>query len=72
MYFVIFRWIDEKTHGRIKDIIAPPVSPLTKVIFAGAMYFNGDWEYPFSEKITKWYVFVNFENILRRQLASQW
>ena len=40
-------WADEKTHGRIRDIIAEELSDDTKIVLANALYYLGDWETPF-------------------------
>lgn len=43
----INRWIAKKTNNKITNIIEPPIARDTKVLFAGSLYFNGDWEFPF-------------------------
>ena len=48
----INKWVEENTHHRIKNIIAN-IDPLTRLILVNAMYFNGTWENPFTEKNTK-------------------
>lgn len=45
-------WADEKTHGRIRDIIAEEFSDDTKIILANALYYLGDWEIPFEANDT--------------------
>ncbi|HKI70046.1 MAG TPA: serpin family protein, partial [Verrucomicrobiae bacterium] len=45
-------WVDDSTHGRIKQIISPPIKNSTKVILANAIYFKGTWTYQFDKKNT--------------------
>ncbi len=52
--FACYRWIKQKTDGRIKEIVDSSIDPTTKAIIAGALYFNGNWEYPFFAEATKW------------------
>ncbi|XP_069693860.1 leukocyte elastase inhibitor-like [Periplaneta americana] len=51
---VINRWVENKTFGRIDQILQYPPSPTSKVIIASALYFNGAWEYPFLSETTSW------------------
>lgn len=47
-------WVDERTGGKIKELLTetPPAS--TRVIIASALYFKGAWEMPFfDQKLTK-------------------
>jgi serpin B len=39
--------------GKIKSIIDEPPSPTTTLAFINAVYFKGDWEVPFVERITR-------------------
>ena len=45
-------WADEKTHGRINDIIEKELHPLTGLVLANALYYLGDWELPFESSDT--------------------
>jgi len=45
-------WADEKTHGRIKDIIAQELPPETRIVLANALYYLGEWEMPFEANDT--------------------
>jgi serpin B len=45
-------WIEEHTQGRIKDI-APEFDPETRLALANAIYFKGNWLYPFTVSVTK-------------------
>lgn len=46
-------WVDSKTHGKIKKIVDPPISPLTMMILVNAIYFKGDWTLQFDKDDTK-------------------
>jgi len=46
-------WADERTHGKIKDIVQWPFDPLTRMILANAIYFKGTWARPFEKSATK-------------------
>lgn len=50
---IINAWADGSTHGRIKDVIRPPIDPATSVILANAIYFKGAWENKFEKSLTK-------------------
>jgi len=40
-------WASDKTHGRIKSILAQEPSPDTALMLTNALYFLGEWEMPF-------------------------
>lgn len=47
-------WIEGKTSGRIKDLIAPGmVNEMTRLILTNAIYFKGRWSVPFDKDFTK-------------------
>jgi serpin B len=48
----INRWIEEKTQGMIKDMIKD-VSPEAVMFLVNAIYFKGDWEFPFDPNQTR-------------------
>lgn len=48
---IINAWVEKKTKGKIKDIIQG--GPLGALVLTNAIYFKGQWEYPFKEKNTK-------------------
>ncbi|HNR88331.1 MAG TPA: serpin family protein [Spirochaetota bacterium] len=49
----INEWISKKTAGRIAGLLPPgSVSPATSLVLANALYFLGNWEYPFDPKKT--------------------
>ncbi|XP_049799543.1 serpin B8-like [Schistocerca nitens] len=47
-------WIEDKTHGRIKDIIGKDtLDAYTLMVVVNAIYFKGEWHRVFSEDTTK-------------------
>jgi serine protease inhibitor len=46
-------WVDENTNGKIKEIVDPPIDPLTVMFLINAIYFKGIWTYEFDENKTK-------------------
>jgi len=47
-------WVEEKTEEKIKDLIKPGVlNPMTRLVLTNAIYFKGDWAYPFKKKSTR-------------------
>lgn len=50
----INRWVEDKTERRIKDLIPPrAVEPDTRLVLVNAIYFLGDWKYPFDHGETR-------------------
>lgn len=46
-------WVAEETEQKITDLIpAGAIDPLTRLVLANAIYFNGSWLYPFMENAT--------------------
>lgn len=45
-------WSDEKTHGRIKQIITEELPPDSRIVLANALYYLGEWELPFEANNT--------------------
>lgn len=46
------KWANEKTHGRIKQIINEELPESTRIVLADALYYLGDWELPFEANNT--------------------
>ncbi|EOA27264.1 hypothetical protein CARUB_v10023384mg [Capsella rubella] len=47
-------WVEEQTKGLITNLLAPnSASPLTDIIFANALFFNGKWVKQFDPSLTK-------------------
>ena len=46
-------WVAEETEDKIEDLIpAGAIDPLTRLVLANAIYFNGSWLHPFSQNAT--------------------
>jgi serpin B len=45
-------WCGDHTHGKISEMVEPPIDPATRLILLDAVYFKGDWETPFQKKRT--------------------
>jgi serpin B len=46
-------WVEEETEEKILDLIPPnAITPLTRLVLANAIYFNGSWLYPFDQSAT--------------------
>ena len=51
---IINSWIEQKTSGNIKDLLAPgSLGPPSRLVLTNAVYFKGTWENTFDEKATK-------------------
>lgn len=56
-------WIEQKTEGKIKDMISEDdVDSLTRLIITNAIYFKGNWVVPFDPQATKKDVFYVSED----------
>ncbi|MBC7320232.1 serpin family protein, partial [bacterium] len=61
---MINKWVEDKTNGKIKDIIKPDdINALTRLILTNAIYFKGKWELQFDPKNTKNMPFYVSENV---------
>lgn len=59
----INKWVENRTEGHIKDLLSLAPSQDTSVILVSALYFHGEWEYPFYPTMTKSRPFyVNYNN----------
>ena len=52
-------WCSKKTHGKITEIL-DELNPATVMLLLNAVYFRGEWTYPFNPEKTKGGVFYNF------------
>ena len=50
---VMNAWVSEMTSGRIPSIVTGPISPLTHLYLANAVYFKGGWAAAFDASKTK-------------------
>lgn len=49
----INNWTNEKTQGKIQDILAPgSTDELTRMVITNAIYFKGKWGEPFEPRNT--------------------
>jgi serpin B len=55
-------WGEEKTNGRIKEIINWNLHPETHLLLANAIYFKGNWRWQFSEAKTENMPFHRLDN----------
>ncbi len=56
-------WVEEETQEKIKDLIpSGAIDTLTRLVLANAIYFNGSWQYPFSENGTENAPFFALDN----------
>uniref|UniRef100_A0A1J3H8L8 Serpin-ZX n=1 Tax=Noccaea caerulescens TaxID=107243 RepID=A0A1J3H8L8_NOCCA len=47
-------WVEKQTNGLITDLLPPrSVTPLTDLIFANALFFNGRWDKEFDPSLTE-------------------
>ena len=47
-------WVEEKTQGKIQDILtAGDLTLLTQLVLVNALYFKGNWVYPFEPELTQ-------------------
>lgn len=52
LLFLYFSWVNQKTEGKIPQIVEGELSPDTKIVMASALYFNARWEKSFFEGTT--------------------
>lgn len=50
---IINNWVDEKTHGKITEILKPPIDSATIMFLINAIYFKGDWTIQFDPEYTR-------------------
>lgn len=46
-------WVSNATQGKIKEIVESPLNPDLVAIIINAIYFKGDWTYPFDPNNTE-------------------
>jgi len=49
---IINDFIEEQTSGKIKNLITPDLSTLTRLVITNAIYFKGNWEWEFDKSDT--------------------
>jgi serpin B len=50
---MVNRWVEEATHGKIKQMIEGPMSGMTGAFLCNAIYFKGTWEKQFDAHETQ-------------------
>jgi len=55
-------WGEEKTNGRIQDILKEPLHPETHLLLANAIFFKGNWAGQFDEAKTQSMPFHRLDN----------
>jgi len=50
---IINQWIEDHTHGKIEEMIEPPLPQDIAMLLINAIYFNGKWKYEFDEDNTR-------------------
>ncbi len=50
---IINNWVDNRTHGKISEIVDSPISPLMMMFLINAIYFKGDWTCQFDRDLTR-------------------
>jgi len=57
--------VDEKTHGKITEIVDPPIDSSTVMFLINAIYFKGTWTYEFDEDDTRedWFYLLDSSRI---------
>ena len=64
-------WCSKKTHGKI-DKILDELSPDIVMILLNAVYFKGDWEFPFNPRLTRDSLFGDSNSIKKKvKMMSQ-
>ena len=46
-------WVSEQTHGKITEMVTPPIHPLTILFLINALYFKGQWRRQFDKAATR-------------------
>lgn len=46
-------WVDRSTNGKIDQMVEPPIDPAVIAILMNAIYFKGNWMFPFDPENTQ-------------------
>jgi len=46
-------WVSQATNGKITEMVKPPIDPSTAAILMNAIYFKGNWMFPFDTAHTR-------------------
>lgn len=55
---IISDWVEDNTNGNIKDMIEPPIDPLTVMFLINAVHFKAPWKQAFDPKDSRDGVFA--------------
>jgi serine protease inhibitor len=66
-------WVEEKTNGKIKDLVNKPIGPSILMFLINAIYFKGDWTYQFDKADTKddWFYLTNGSKKLCKMMEQR-
>ena len=67
----INQWVKENTNQRIKEIVKPPIDPLTVMFLINTLTFQAKWDVPFDKKLTKNDAFANLEDKIQYVFGSR-
>jgi serpin B len=71
----INQWVETATHGRIRDLLAPPhVTPQTRSILVNTLYLKANWAQPFARTATKTGAFTGLDGrrVQTALMTLQW
>ncbi len=65
-------WVDQKTHGKITEIVPDQIDPATVMFLINAIYFKGTWVYAFDKEDTQedWFTLPDSSRV-RCQMMRQ-
>ncbi|KAF2896169.1 hypothetical protein ILUMI_10005 [Ignelater luminosus] len=67
----INRWVEDKTHNKIKDLIKPDtLTDLTRVVLVNAIYYHGKWVKKFDTKNTMEYLFFMGQKFVATEMMQ--
>ena len=49
----INRWVEDKTQDKIRNLLAGPLDPDTRLVLVNAVYFKAAWQHPFDPRLTE-------------------
>jgi serine protease inhibitor len=67
----INRWVKENTNQRIKEVVKPPIDPLTVMFLINTLTFQAKWDVPFDKMLTKNDAFANLEDKIQYVFGSR-
>ncbi len=66
-------WVNEKTHGKITEIVPGQIDPLTVMFLINAIYFKGTWTYEFDEEDTRedWFTLTDGSKVPCQMMTQE-